>query len=76
MEQLKSGIPSPKNDEKLIKYYGKDAFEDVTGPAGFGFVGAPYTLHRGSDMTSKTRLFLQIEFMISSYDCWYDDRQC
>ncbi|NEQ47089.1 MAG: hypothetical protein F6K00_27540 [Leptolyngbya sp. SIOISBB] len=74
MDQLKAGIPSPKSDQRLIDYYGEGTFEDVTGPAGFGFIGDPYTLHRGSDVASKPRLFLQIEFMISSYDCWYYNR--
>lgn len=74
IEQLKAGKPSPKTDRSFIEYYGEESFESVTGPAGFGFVGDPYTLHRGSDVTSKPRLFLQMEFMISRYRCWYYNR--
>ncbi|MEM6519535.1 MAG: phytanoyl-CoA dioxygenase family protein [Cyanobacteria bacterium P01_D01_bin.71] len=74
ISQLRATSPSEETSRKLPSIYGQDAVKAVTGPAGYGFVGDPYTLHRGSDTTSKPRLFLQIEFTISQYRCWYYQR--
>ncbi|MEM6839119.1 MAG: phytanoyl-CoA dioxygenase family protein [Cyanobacteria bacterium P01_C01_bin.120] len=72
--QLRAPSPSAKTSRKLAKLYGKDAIKTVTGPAGYGFIGDPYSLHRGSDTAARPRLFLQIEFIMSQYRCWYYKR--
>lgn len=74
IKQLRGASPSEFSDRKLARHYGEDAIKAVTGSAGLGFVGDPYTLHRGSDANSKARLMLQIEFTVSQYRCWYYNR--
>lgn len=74
IEQFQGGGTSALYDQKLLKLYGKEMVQVVTGPAGFGFIGDPYTFHRGSDTRARARLLLQIEFTISKYRCWYYNR--
>ncbi|WP_017296853.1 hypothetical protein [Nodosilinea nodulosa] len=59
------------DDEILVKTYGRDRVRVVTGPAGTGFVGDPYCLHRGAVPSRHPRLLLQLEFGIHPYRIWY-----
>ena len=58
-------------DEKLTECYGPDRVTPVCGPAGFGFAGDPYVLHRGTTPSQKPRLMLQLEYTINTYKTWY-----
>ena len=58
-------------DKVLIETYGVDRLKTVCGPAGFGFVGDPYTFHQGTVPTKTPRLLLQMEFGINTYKTWY-----
>ncbi|WOD39053.1 hypothetical protein [Nodosilinea sp. E11] len=59
------------DDEVLLETYGRDRVHVVTGPAGLGFAGDPYCLHKGSVPYQKPRLLLQLEFGIYPYRIWY-----
>jgi hypothetical protein len=60
-------------DETLVNHYGQDRVQVVTGPAGYGFVGDPYCLHKGTapDGEQEARLLLQLEYGMTSYKVWY-----
>lgn len=58
-------------DDVLIESYGRDRLRSVTGDAGYGFVGDPYCLHKGTVPRSGTRLLLQLEFGRQAYNAWY-----
>ncbi|MEM7065844.1 MAG: hypothetical protein AAF572_22110 [Cyanobacteria bacterium P01_B01_bin.77] len=62
-----AGIP----DADLIERYGPENVATALGPAGFGFVGDPYVLHRGSTPSKRPRLLLQLEFGMNTYKTWY-----
>jgi hypothetical protein len=62
-----AGIP----DEVLLQTYGVDKLKTVCGSAGFGFVGDPYTFHKGTIPTQSPRLLLQLEFGVNQYKTWY-----
>ncbi|MGB3200469.1 MAG: hypothetical protein WBA99_06185 [Nodosilinea sp.] len=59
------------DDETLMEIYGRDRVHVVTGPAGLGFAGDPYCLHKGSVPCHRPRLLLQLEFGIYPYRIWY-----
>lgn len=62
-----AGIP----DADLIERYGNEHVVTALGPAGFGFVGDPYVLHRGTTPSKRPRLLLQLEFGMNTYKTWY-----
>ena len=59
------------DDRKLIDIYGEDCVSTVCGPAGFGFVGDPYTFHNGTLPRKHPRLLLQLEFGLNCYKVWH-----
>jgi hypothetical protein len=59
------------DDEALVETYGRDRVHVVTGPAGLGFAGDPYCLHKGTVPYDQPRLLLQLEFGIYPYRIWY-----
>lgn len=59
------------DDQTLVQTYGRDRIQVVTGPAGTGFAGDPYCLHKGTVPKDKSRLLLQLEFGIHPYRIWY-----
>jgi len=58
-------------DEDLVELYGRDQVEVITGPAGIGFGGDPYCLHKGMVPQRSARLLLQLEYGIHPYQTWY-----
>jgi hypothetical protein len=60
-------------DGELQRSYGEHRVVRVEGSAGLGFVGDPYTFHRGGVPESGARLLLQLEFGIRRYRTWYFD---
>lgn len=73
MHQLLGQRVASIPDETLVATYGEDNERMVCGEAGFGFVGDPYTFHKGSTPTEKPRLLLQLEFGVNKYKTWYFD---
>ncbi|UJR86965.1 hypothetical protein [Sandaracinus amylolyticus] len=65
--QRVSAIP----EASLVATYGANEVVTVCGPAGTGFLGDPYTLHRGTTPTGTSRLLLQIELGVRRYRTWY-----
>lgn len=59
------------DDEVLMESYGRDRVHVITGPAGLGFAGDPYCLHKGGVPYQQPRLLLQLEFGIYPYRIWY-----
>ncbi|MEO0352403.1 MAG: hypothetical protein AAF282_20370 [Cyanobacteria bacterium P01_A01_bin.15] len=59
------------SDQALIKRYGTNNVVTSLGQAGFGLVGDPYVLHRGTTPSRCPRLLLQLEFGINTYKTWY-----
>jgi len=58
-------------DRTLIDVYGSERVRVVTGPAGFGFAGDPYCLHKGTVPEDSSRLLLQLEYGMHPYRIWY-----
>lgn len=58
-------------DRTLVDIYGSERVRVVTGPAGFGFAGDPYCLHKGTVPKDSSRLLLQLEYGMHSYRTWY-----
>ncbi|TVQ08882.1 MAG: hypothetical protein EA368_10705 [Leptolyngbya sp. DLM2.Bin27] len=58
-------------DRTLVDIYGSERVRIVTGPAGFGFAGDPYCLHRGTVPQHSSRLLLQLEYGMNPYRIWY-----
>lgn len=58
-------------ESKLVARYGPERV--VTGPAGTGFFGDPYVLHRGATPRRSSRLLLQLELGLRRYRTWYYD---
>lgn len=54
---LRGGVRS-YTDEEVEAVYGRDAVQEILGPAGTVYVTDPFGLHRGSDARGGTRLFL------------------
>jgi hypothetical protein len=69
MGQRCASIP----DSTLVERYGEENLREVHAKAGFGFVGDPYTFHKGMTPTEKPRLLLQLEFGVNRYKTWYFD---
>ncbi len=62
LQQLRGGKIYPDQEAKLIAFYGADKLMAICGPAGAGFMGDPYCLHRGGLPKQTARLMLQLEF--------------
>ncbi|HSM83871.1 MAG TPA: hypothetical protein VLS96_19430 [Nodosilinea sp.] len=58
-------------DRTLVDIYGSERVRVVTGPAGFGFAGDPYCLHKGTVPKDSSRLLLQLEYGMYPYRIWY-----
>ncbi len=58
---------------ELQRSYGEQNVVRICGPAGLGFVGDPYTFHRGGAPAKDPRLLLQIEVGRKRYRTWYFD---
>jgi hypothetical protein len=58
---------------ELQRVYGEDRVVSIQGPAGLGFLGDPYTFHRGNAPERDSRLLLQIELGARRYRTWYFD---
>lgn len=54
-----------KPDAEIVSTYGADSLEEVTGPAGTGFVEDPFGYHTGSVVQQDRRLVLELSFGIS-----------
>ncbi|PSN11951.1 hypothetical protein C7293_22260 [filamentous cyanobacterium CCT1] len=59
------------DDDTLVELYGRDRVHVVKGPAGLGFAGDPYCLHKGTVPCRQPRLLLQLEYGIYPYRIWY-----
>lgn len=72
VDQLLGQRLASKADERIIQDYGAANIKQATGPAGFGFAGDPYCIHRGSELTgTRSRLLLQVEFGLKKYRTYY-----
>jgi len=71
MHQLLGQRVASIPDDTLVATYGDDNVQMVCGEAGFGFVGDPYSFHKGTTPTDKPRLLLQLEFGVNKYKTWY-----
>lgn len=58
-------------DNYLVQRYGTKKVKVITGPAGYGFAGDPYCLHKGASPKLGRRLLLQLEYGIYTYRTWY-----
>lgn len=59
------------SDRTLVDIYGSERVRVVTGPAGIGFAGDPYCLHKGTVPKDSSRLLLQLEYGMHPYRIWY-----
>lgn len=73
MHQLLGQRCASIKDDMLMATYGEENVREVCAEAGFGFVGDPYTFHKGMTPTEKPRLLLQLEFGVNRYKTWYFD---
>ena len=67
---MKSNIDTKKDkshsDEEIESYYSKDKIMNITGKAGFNFLGDTFSFHKGLTPSSKPRLLLQIYYSLKS----------
>ncbi len=71
-DQLLGQRLASKADQNIIQTYGESNIVTITGPAGLGFVGDPYCIHRGSNVGgTRNRLLLQLEFGLYTYKTYY-----
>lgn len=62
-------------DKDIIDYYGADSVVTICEKAGFGFVEDPLCFHKGTTVTHRERLILQIAFAITDYGMQNDLRK-
>ena len=63
MEAIKD---KSNSDEEIESYYSKDKIMNITGEAGFNFLGDTFSFHKGLTPSSKPRLLLQIYYSLKS----------
>jgi len=74
-DQLLGQRLASKADQTIIQTYGENNIVTLTGPAGLGFVGDPYCIHRGGSLDGTTnRLLLQLEFSLYTYKTYYQHK--
>jgi hypothetical protein len=54
-----------KDEDLLLRNYGRDSVSTITGPAGTGFVEDPFGYHVGRPLMGERRLVLELSFGIS-----------
>lgn len=71
MDQFLGQRIASKDDQALLRTYGEENVRVLTGPAGFGFAGDPYTIHKGDNVTCNCRLLFQVEYSYHKYGAYY-----
>lgn len=56
-----------RTDKDIIDYYDAKNIVTLCGKAGFGFVEDPSCFHKGTPPNHRTRLMLQIKFVMNDY---------
>lgn len=71
VDQLLGQRIASKADEKLIAAYNSNNIRTLSGPAGFGFAGDPYCIHKGDAVKHACRLLFQVEYSFYNYNSYY-----